>query len=330
MTDEQLLALRFCDLPLRIEGTHLEKRIEQLYDELERKNIKFKPHVWLAQEWFTPDRIPGIAIPFYLAHPRLVKLERRQMLEVEGGTDKEFMRILRHEAGHALDNAYRLHHKKRWRELFGSYTQPYPETYRPKTNSRNFVLHLAAWYAQAHPAEDFAETFAVWLTPGSRWRRQYMDWPVINKLEYIDQLMCEVVENPPRNRRRSRVEQLSEVKLTLGEHYRQKRQYYSFEWPTTYDRDLLRIFSSDPKRTTRPTAASFLRQYRREIGETVARGTGVHLYTINHLLEDMIQRCKILKLRVSSSQRQTVQDVTITLTVQTMNVLHSGYFRIAL
>ena len=26
-------------------------------------------------------------------------------------------------------------------------------------------MHLDPWYAQSHPDEDFAETFAVWLTP---------------------------------------------------------------------------------------------------------------------------------------------------------------------
>lgn len=330
LTDEQLLATRLCDLPLSIEGTPLEDRVRQLYGELEAHNIKLKPHVWLAQEWFTPDRVPGIAIPFYLAHPRLTKLERRQMLEVEGGTEKEFMRILRHEAGHAVDNAFRLHHKKRWRELFGPFTKPYPETYRPKTNSRNFVLHLAAWYAQAHPAEDFAETFAVWLTPNSRWRKRYQNWPVLGKLEYVDHVMGEIAGAAPIVRRRVKVEPLSEARLTLGEHYRRKRQYYSFEWPAVYDRDLLRIFSNEAKHRGRATAASFLRLHSRHLREAVAAGTGVHQYTINHFLQDMIQRCKTLKLRVGTSERLATQRALIALTVQTMNVVHSGYYRIAL
>src|SRR6266567_3408508 len=97
-----------------------------------------------------------------------MKLERKQMLEVEGGTDTECLRILRHEAGHALDTAFRLHFRRQWRELFGSFAQRYPDFYKPKPKSRNYVLHLRAWYAQAHPAEDFAETFAVWLQPRSR------------------------------------------------------------------------------------------------------------------------------------------------------------------
>ena len=41
-------------------------------------------------------------------------------------------------------------------------------------------------YAQKHPDEDWAETFAVWLE-GGPWRRRYRDWQVaLAKLEYVD------------------------------------------------------------------------------------------------------------------------------------------------
>jgi hypothetical protein len=330
MSDEELLDVRLRDLPIRISGTPLEGRVERLHNELEARGIRFRPHVWLSEEWFTPDGVPGIAIPFYLAHPRLLKLERRQMLEVEGATDAECMRILRHEAGHALDHAYRLHFKRRWRELFGSFAEPYPESYKPRPNSRSYVLHLAAWYAQAHPAEDFAETFAVWLTPGSRWRQRYHGWPVLRKLEYVDEVMQEIAGESPRNRVRVKVEPLSESSLTLCEHYERKRAYYSFEWPADYDRDLQRIFSADPRLAARPAATTFLRNHRAEFCEAVAEGTGIHQYTINHLLQDMIERSKKLKLRLALSELQSKRKVLIALTVQTMNVVHSGYHRIAL
>ena len=224
LTDEHLLDLRICDLTLKIKGSFLEPHIKRLYSELNERGIRFKPHVWLSEEWFSPDGVPGIAIPFYLAHPRLMKLERKQMLEVEGGTDPECLRILRHEAGHALDTAFRLHFKRPWRELFGSFAQRYPDFYKPKPKSRKFVLHLPAWYAQAHPAEDFAETFAVWLTPRSRWRRRYKGWPALQKLEYIDDLMQDVAGTRPRNRTRTKVEPISELRTTLREHCRRKRE----------------------------------------------------------------------------------------------------------
>jgi hypothetical protein len=259
-----------------------------------------------------------------------MQLERKQMLEVEGGTDTECLRILRHEAGHALDTAFRLHFKRQWREHFGSFAQRYPDFYKPKPKSRKFVLHLPAWYAQAHPAEDFAETFAVWLTPRSRWRRRYKGWPALKKLEYIDSLMNELAGTKPRNRTRTKVEPLSELRTTLREHYRSKREKYNFDWPAVYDRDLLRIFSDDPRHKSKPSAASFLRSVRREIRQIVAEGTGVHQYTIDHVLENMIDRCKDLKLRVATPAREARRRVMIVLTVQVMNVLHSGYHRIAL
>ena len=258
MTDEQLLETRLCDLPLSIEGTPLELRVARLYEEIGARDLRFKPHVWLSEEWFTPDQVPGFAIPFYLAHPRLVKLERAQMLEVEGGTERECLRIMRHEAGHAIDNAFHLHGRKRYRELFGSFRNPYPDWYKPEPNSRDYVLHLPAWYAQAHPAEDFAETFVVWLAPGSRWRRQYMGWPALKKLNYLDEVMREIEGKAPVNKSRVRAEDLPEIETTLREHYRNKKKHYAFQWPPNYDRDLLRIFSSEPRHESSPSAVSFL------------------------------------------------------------------------
>ena len=107
------------ELNLSIEGGALEKRIADLYEELAARGIQFRPHFWLSDEWFTPDGVPGIAIPFYLAHPRLARLEREQMLEVEGGTPSWCMRILRHEVGHAIDNAYLLRRRSRRQAMFG-------------------------------------------------------------------------------------------------------------------------------------------------------------------------------------------------------------------
>ena len=182
LSDEQLLAMRFCDLKLRIERTPLAKRVRRLYRELDKRQIGFRPHVWLSEEWFSPDGVPGIAVPFYLAHPRLERLERRMMRNVEGGSAESAMRILRHEAGHAIDTAYRLRRRRRWREVFGPASLPYPDTYKARPGSRRYVQHLGEWYAQSHPCEDFAETFAVWLKPNSAWRRTYAHWPAYHKL----------------------------------------------------------------------------------------------------------------------------------------------------
>lgn len=330
-TDEQLLDLRLRDLPVQIAGTWLELRVARLYRELAARGLHFQPHVWLSEEWFTPDEVPGFAIPFYLAHPRLIKLERRQMLEVEGGTEKECLRIMRHEAGHAIDNAFRLYDRRRYRLLFGSFTRPYPNWYKPEPHSRDYVLHLPAWYAQAHPAEDFAETFAVWLgTPAARWRKQYAGWRALRKLEFVDQVMREEAGKAPRNRSRARAEELQRIDITLREHYQKKREYYAFQWPPDYDRDLLRIFTTEAQPEATTNAASFLRRHRRELGNEVAAGTGVHNYAIDQMLGAMINRCRELKLRVNLTPEHARQKVLVLLTVQTMNGVHTGYHRIAL
>jgi Putative zinc-binding metallo-peptidase len=330
MTVEQLLDLRLCDLPLSIANSPLEHRVLRLYKELEARGLRFQPHVWLSKEWFTPDKIPGFAIPFYLVHPRLSKLERKQMLEVEGGTEKECLRIMRHEAGHAIDNAFHLHGSRRYRELFGSFTRKYPDWYKPEPRSRDYVLHLPAWYAQAHPAEDFAETFAVWVASGSRWRRQYEGWPALNKLEYVDQIMKAIAGKAPINRSRQRFEELPEIVMTLREHYRSKRQRYAFQLPPDYDRDLLRIFSCEPRHKHQASAVSFLQRYRRELCQEVADGTGVHSYAIHQMFMPMIRRCSELKLRLGLTETHTRQKLLVFLTVQTMNGIHAGYHRIAL
>jgi hypothetical protein len=330
VTDRQLLDLRLCDLPLKIQGTRLELRIEKLYRELHAHSLNFRPHVWLGEEWFTPDGVTGFGIPFYLAHPRLIKLERSQMLEVEGASEGECMRILRHEAGHAIDNAFRLHYRRSYKDTFGSYRVPYPEWYQPQPGSRDYVLNLDAWYGQSHPAEDFAETFAVWLRPGTSWRRQYEGWGALRKLEYVDQLMNDLAGRPANYKSRMHVDSLRSLKTTLREHYQRKRAYYTIHWPALFERNLYRIFSAEPRHKSLPSAAQFLRLHRQAITELVASGTGVHRYTINHIMRHMIVVCRELDLRLTMPEEEARQLSIATLTMQVMQVLQTGYHRIRL
>src|SRR5438128_11243938 len=182
--DEQLLDVRMCDLALRIEGTDLEQRIAQINAELDARGLRFRPHYWLADEWFTPDGVPGVAIPFYLAHPRRARLELAQMLEVEGGDPDSCLRILRHEVGHAIDNAYRLRRRRTRRRLFGNPGIEYPEYYTPKPYSKSFVHHLDHWYAQSHPDEDLADTSPAWPDPASPCATPYAAWHPQRQLDY--------------------------------------------------------------------------------------------------------------------------------------------------
>ena len=330
LSDEKLLEVRMCDLGLTIAGTELEVRIAQLGAELDARGLMFRPHYWLSDEWFTPDGVPGIAIPFYLAHPRLARLERAEMLEVEGGDPESCLRILRHEAGHAIDNAYQLQRRPTRRRLFGDPKTEYPEYYTPKPYSKSFVQHLDHWYAQSHPDEDFAETFAVWMDPQSLWATRYAGWPAQRKLEYMDRLMRELSTVRPRVKSKRQVDPLSRLKKTLGVHYREKREHYGLDHPDFYESDLRNMFSDAPQYARHLPAARFVRRIRKEVRGTVASFTDSYQYTIDQLLEKIIERCRELNLRLTDTEDATKIDFMVFLTVQTMNYLHSGRHRVAL
>lgn len=329
-SDERLLDLRICDLGLTIEGTKLQAWIDVVAGELEARGMRFRPHYWLSDEWFTPDGVPGIAIPFYLAHPRLARLELAQMLEVEGGAPAWGLRILRHEVGHAMDNAYRLQLRRKRQQLFGKWSTRYPEYYIPRPYSKSFVLHLDSWYAQSHPAEDFAETFAVWLTPHSDWRRRYEGWGALKKLEYMDELMTFIKGRKPLVTSRRVVDPLSSIKRTLRQHYARKRKHYGVDHPAFYDRDLRRLFSDKPEHKSSMTASRFLHRIRRDVRRHVATWTSTYQYTIDQVFEDVIARCEMLELHLVNNEERSKLDFTVFLTVQTMNFIHGGGHRVAL
>jgi putative zinc-binding metallo-peptidase len=329
LSDEQLLDVRLSDLRLSIGGTLLT-RIDQLRSELEARGLRFPLHFYLSDEWFTPDGGTAIAIPFYLAHPRLERLEEAQMFEVEGGEQEWCMRILRHEAGHVIDHAFRLHRRRKRQQMFGSSKKPYPEFYTPKPYSKSFVLHLDSWYAQSHPDEDFAETFAVWLTPSSEWRQRYAGWKALPKLEYMDALMNSLSGKSAPIDRPDEIDPLPSLRTTLRQHYRNKRKHYGVDHPNFYDRDLRRLFSDAPEFANHMTAAQFISRIRRQVRRVVSDWTGIYQYTIDQVLEDMIARSRELKLRLAGPEEQARQEFTVLLTVQAMNYLHSGGHRLFL
>jgi len=328
-TDEQLLGVRMCDLKLSLADTEIEQRIAKVNAEIEARGL-VGPHYYLSDEWFTPDGIPSVAVPFYLAHPRLAKLELSQMLEIEGGDEKTCLKILRHEAGHAIDNAYQLRYKRTRRRLFGPPATPYPEYYTPKPYSKSFVQHLDHWYAQSHPDEDFAETFAVWLDPHSNWSIRYSGWPAHRKLEYMDRLMRQTARHRPQIRSTRQIDPIQRLRKTLGEHYKSKREHYGLDHPDFYESDLRNLFSDAPAYAKNLSAARFLGRIRREVRSTVASFTDTYQYTIEQLIQKIIQRCREQNLRLTDTEAVTKTDFMVFLTVQTMNYLHSGRHRMAL
>jgi hypothetical protein len=325
LTDAELLDVRLRDLGVRIEGTWIEECLDDLYEDLERRRLLFRPHAWLSTDWFVPGDTPGIAIPFFLAHPRLMKLERKHMLDVEGGTRPEMMRILRHECGHALDNAYKIEKLAARQRLFGNPSTPYPDHYRPNPASRAFVHHLRLYYAQSHPLEDFAETFAVIL--GSRnqgWKKRYAGWPALKKLEYVDKLLGSLARKRPPHRSRRKPDSLPTLNFTLREYYDEKRAQYLVSYPDIYDGDLRRLFSNDPKHRRRELASRFIRRNSTEIRKLVSTWTGEYQFTLEQVLKDMIGRSRELKLRAAGPERRLRVEFAILLTVKTMDFHYSS------
>ena len=210
--------------------------------------------------------------------------------------------------------------------LFGRSSTRYPSYYRPDPASRSFVQHLRLWYAQSHPDEDFAETFAVWLTPRSNWRKRYAGWPALKKLQYVDELMAEIAS--------------AEAAAARGACGRAAAPAHTKRWRAlseetartirstpakVYDRDLLRIFSDDPRHRHSPPAAAFIRRNRGEIRQLVSKWTGEYQLTLDQFLDDMIGRCRELKLRAVGSERQLRTDFTVLLTAKTVHSLYSPH-----
>lgn len=314
LPDDEILRMRVRDLRVQVSGSAVEPLVNRLYAELDAKGINFHPPCYLADEWLCPDKVPIIGIPFCLAHPRLKNIEQKMMLEVEGGTEQSCMKLLRHECGHALNYAYRLYQKTRWRELFGRFTARYSDYYQFQPYSRRFVIHLQDYYAQAHPDEDFAETFAVWLAPDSPWQLKYRHWPVIKKLQYVDYLMRKVCNQPTLVTARQKPPwSASRMTSTLAAYYRRKRQALGDEFQGFYD-DSLRTLFTTKHTDSKVRASKLLRRHRRQVINSVAGWTGHRKYDIHRLVNKFIARCEALELYAAGNETNDVIGLTALLT----------------
>jgi hypothetical protein len=314
-----------------VEHSSLWPFIKRIWKDLEARDLRFKPHFWLSEEFFTPDAVPGVAVPFYLAHPQLVKLERQQMYEAEGSNSRMAMRILRHEAGHAIDHAFYLTRRKERQKIFGKSSLKYPDLYSPKPFSRSFVINLENWYAQSHPVEDFAETFAVWFRPNPTWKRGYKGWPALKKLEYMDRLMKELAGKSAPNKSKAKMEPIRELKKTLGEYYEEKKSRFGLdENEAIYDQDLLRLFSTNEEFKKNISAARFIRKNSRELRTKLARWTGQYSYLIQDFIDQIIYRCEDLNLRVCMDEDETKEELLVFLAIRITNFLNEGGYMLAL
>lgn len=330
LSDEQLLKLRFKDIYPSVKSSEVDEYIFQLYSELEAKGLAFKPKFFFGDEWFSPEGMNAISIPFYLANSRLKNLEKTLMLDVEGGNPDWFMKLLRHEAGHCFDHCYRFSKRKKWQRIFGSPSQEYqPETYRPQPYSKSYVKHLDNWYAQAHPDEDFAETFAVWLDPNSDWQKDYHKWPVaLAKLKYVDSLAKESVSLKMLDEKGRVPCEISRMSTSLDKYYQKRKKEQADEYPDFYDSDLKIIFNGSLDLSKREhSAARFMKRNQKSIIATVAWATGEKKFTIDSLVTRLISRCQTLELKLGKPEIQTTIEVVSFLTSLVTNYLFTGKFK---
>ena len=322
---QEILKKPIRELGLKLEGSPLERRVQQLYRELDRKGLKkFRPVCYLTDEWGCPSGEPVIGIPFYLADRRLARLEQ-EMNDLEDR--HQIMMYLRHEAGHAINYAYGLYKTPEWRRLFGPYRRRYRDDYRPIAFSRSFVRHMEGWYAQKHPDEDFAETFAVWLTPRARWRERYQGWPALEKLQYVDRTARQLRESDPIRPRGRKDITVNEMETTVEEFYETVLSEQPSPGDLALDADLQDIFKTSRRKNGVRPAADLLRENRKPLVDKLAYWTGVQRPLARKLIESIEARVQELGLKAAVKQeRQHLAEITVYTTALAMNYVIRGKF----
>jgi len=301
----ELLNTRLCDLGLQIEESPVEPNINRLYRELTSKQLDFRPQFYLTDGWGCPDEVPIIGIPFYLTDKRLARLEEEQTGELED--EQMLMMLLRHEAGHAVNYAYRLWEYDGWSETFGPFSKPYRDTFHPNPASREFVRHLVhhrygRTYAQKHPDEDFAETFAVWLAPRSCWRRRYKTWPALSKLKFVDRLMKEIRGVRPVCRDGELCQPIEDLTITLAEHYGQRAERYRAAAQGYVDDKLHEVFPLADGRNLR-AATDLIRTSHKKLIEHVIRWSALEAEEVSAILRKLEHRADVLDLQYRPRER---------------------------
>ncbi len=324
---QELLSRPIRELGLRLAGSPVERFVAELYRELEAKGLtKFRPACYLSDEWGCPSGEPIIGIPFYLAHAALAQLEK-ETHDLEDA--REIMMYLRHEAGHAFTYAYKLHNRPEWKKVFGPFRRPYHDNYRPAPFSRDYVRHLPGWYAQKHPDEDFAETFAVWLTPRSNWRKRYRGWGAMEKLLYVNRLARKLGKCEPPRRRAEADITVDDMETTVGEfyHLQQAGREEVAVTGLAPDTDLRDIFPVSKRRKTALGAQEFLHQHRKAVIAKVAQWTGAQRPLIENLMDTIEKRAGELDLRADKTRSaEHLAEITAYCTALVMTYVTKGKF----
>lgn len=328
LSDKELLKLRIKDLGLELEHSDVYPAIQKVLGDLRARDLDFHPRVYIGDEWFSPDGYSAVAIPFFLLHPRLRKIEYSMMHECEGEEREEFEKLFRHELGHVFDHAFHVSRRKLWQKHFGSNKKPYtPNNYRPMPYSKNFVHNINDQYAQCHPDEDFAETFAVLVDPKSDWKKRYKGWGALRKLHYVEKLCREfagVYVSPARGRMLSDAAHLSS---SLETYYHRKRKEFEDDFPEFYDTDLLKIFRVGEYLTRYNSASRHLRKHKKLLIHELSQWTGERKIVIASIIDDLVFRARELRLIVCKDEHRTNLEVSLFLSTLLTNYRLTGRFK---
>jgi len=320
------------DLGLAIAGTRLEPLVEAFRGELAAVGLaRLQPRFYLSTEWGVPFGTIAVAIPFYLARPELAKLHVERTGMIEGFDSAEFLRYLRHEMGHVVNYAYKLYERRQWVQAFGAITQPYVEEYRPQPFSRRFVRHLPGWYAQKHPDEDWAETFAVWMTPAAEakheWRVEYADKPTaLAKLALCDALVREIRDRAPVVTDDALDEDVATIGISLDDFYR--------GWdasapgaPPGLDGALGTVFAVGKTPGERRDAAPLLKRLEPTLCTEIYRWTGHFPERTRPLVRELAARAAALGLGYAAADEpRVIVALTALVTALAMNHVHHGSY----
>ena len=308
-------------LGVRIKGSFYETAIPQVISELRAAGVgRLEPVFYVSTGYGCIAGQPIISLGFYDFHPLIKELNH----EIRGFnyTEADMLGLLRHELGHAFCYCYKLYRTPEFRALFevaGNFFNTYPEGDHYEYNpwSKRYVNPAGDHYAQKHPDEDFAESFCVWLTPRSGWKRKYKKRSaVLEKLRYIDRSAGELGRQAPAVETNEgwMLEKVEEVKQTVGEFMGASpyllKQYYDAS--TGYvDPDLKAMFRQEPRGIPRRQllddymrADAFVREQKQALLSRISYWVGVDTVVVQDLLDKLIHRSRTLDLWLERAGRE--------------------------
>jgi hypothetical protein len=300
---QKLLGTPINRLPLDNVDNRLSYYKKKLMAELKLKSIHFDFHLWVSDEWFCPDGVPGFALPFYLFNKKLMAIQKQQMGYIEGSSEKRILMLMRHELGHAIDNAFALRRNKQRQFIFGSSKLAYPDSYSPQKYSTQFVKYLGEGYAQSHPDEDFAETFAYWLDPQKKWQSKKLSKIVKMKLEFMDGLIKSLEGKQPVLRNKFNIDSVYKNKLTLKNYYSQIQKQKKYNAFDKIDKILMDTFEQRSKKNNKTSSQlkfkvnqNFLKN-RINISQLSNQDSKLHQYELHRALQKIAERVQRLGLK---------------------------------